>query len=481
MHNSKLIRTLSTLSTKEFKQFEKDLINIFHKNEKQLLFIKFLSVHFPKLEKDKITKEKVFKYIYKDKKYTDIRIRELMSATFRSLKEFLVILETKSTDFYYELNLLKQFNNRKLDALYNAQLKTVKNILKKDKYNNKERFKRNYELADIEYTHFSKNNIRVLDKNIQVKLDNFDFYYFSTKLQETCDMLNRQKWLNQEYDLNLIDEIETLINKHKENYLKHATIICYFEIYKLLQTQDDVNQLNNCITVLKQNTNSFVDQEIKTMFDYPQNYCIAHINKGNEKYTEILFDLQKSLIDEKFILVDKFISQISYRNIVTLAIKLKEYKWAKKFNEDYKEKVSPEKRENSYNMNKANLFYSNKEYDKTIILLNQVEFADVYYAYYSKVILLKTYYAIKEFETLSYFITSFKLYLKRNKQLTPVFKVSANLFLSYFKKIFSIAEKIEFLDSIKTTNKLKKITKEIKNEKNIHNKVWLLEIIEDLT
>ena len=88
----------------------------------------------------------------------------------------------------------------------------------------------------------------------------------------------------------------------------------------------------------------------------------------------------------------------------------------------------------AFHLNKANLFFYTGEYAETIRFLNQVEFTDAFLATYAKIIQLKTYYAEKEYETLAYFITSFKLYIKRNNDLNASFKKSTDSFLNSFKK-----------------------------------------------
>lgn len=481
MKSSKFIQLISTFNDKEFKEFEKTAVQYFHKNEKMVSFIEFIMFHYPDFEEESISKLNAFRYVFKDgEEFEDIRIREMLSALNKVLKDFLVLNHIKDADFYYELDLLKQYKRRELENLYQSQLKTVKSILKKDKFKNKEFYKRTFLLATVENEHFTAKHIRALDQNIQIKLNNLDFFYFATKLKETCEMLNRQRLLNQQYELHLFEEIEVIIDKNRDDYLNQPTILCYYEIYKLLISEDDIDQLKVCIKTLNENADKFSGEELKGMYDFPQNYCIAHVNNGNTKYSNILFDLQKLLVDKSFNLTNGYISQQSFTNIVSLALKLNKFEWSENFIENFKDRMSPEIKENAYNINKANLFYSSKNYDKTIRLLSQVEFADTSYAYYSKVLLLKTYYALEEFETLSYFITAFKLNVKRNKELPTFFKKGADLFLSNFKKIFNIAEKIDFLDTKKVKEKLNQIAEDVKAEKNIHNRAWLLEIIEDL-
>lgn len=476
MKSSKLIKILSTFSSKEFKEFEKYAINIFHKTEKMVSFVKFLSINHPKFIEEKINKEKVFKYVFPKEKYTDIRVRELMSALYKTVKTFLVQENISSNSFQYELTVLKEYNNRKLTNLYESQLKTVKNILAKDSYKNKEYYRRKYLVASVENDHFKNKHIRALDENIQNMVNNLDFFYFSTKLIESCEMLNRQKLLNQSYDFNLFSEIELIIEKNKDGYLKHPTIICYYEIYKLLQTENNVDQLNKTLKTLKDYSAYFTDNELKALFNFPQNYCIGNLNKGDNSYLDKLFDLQSYIIDKEFNLIKGYISNVNYDNIIAVALKLEKFDWSKGFIEEYKDKITPELRENSYNMNVANLNFALKNYDKTLTILNQVEFNDVYYAYFSKVLLLKTYFALEEFETLNYFVTAFKLYLKRNKEISTSFKNGANAFLVNFKRVLTICEKIEYTDSKKSIEKTKGVIESIDQEKNIHNRVWLLEI-----
>ena len=480
MKDSRLIKTISTFSSKEFKEFMKIAKNNFHKNEKLILFINFVSKQYPQFTEDNISKEKVFKAIYKNEKYEDIRIREFMATVNKVLKDFLIHIETKSSDFQYELNLLKQYNDRKLDSLYTSQLKTIKNILKKDRFKNKEYYRRMYMLANIENEHFSNKHIRALDESIQIKIDNLDYFYFSTKLIDSCEMLNRQQILNQEYKLNLFEEIEDLISKNLNKYLNQATIICYYEIFKLLKKDNDVEQFNKTVKVIKENSKFFTNNELKALYDYPQNYCIRNLNRGKDEYVGMLFALQKYVIDKEFNLINGYISGVSYNNMIAIAIKLKKLDWGKEFLEKYKTKVEPNDIENSYNMNKANLCFANADFENTLLTLNDVVFTDVYYASSAKALMVKSYYELKEFETLSYFITSFKLYLKRNKEIPMNYKKGADLFLTYSKKIFNIAEKIDFYKQSKIQAKLKTLSEEIKLEKNIHNRVWLLKIIQEL-
>ena len=57
---------------------------------------------------------------------------------------------------------------------------------------------------------------------------------------------------------------------------------------------------------------------------------------------------------------------------------------------------------------------------------------------------IKAYYAMSELETLDYFVSSFQLYLKRNKEIAVNFKKSSETFLRFFKKLLIIKKQHDY-------------------------------------
>lgn len=480
MKTSKLISVVQSLSDKEFKELIKFLNYKFENNDLYRSFADFLSANYPHFKDEKISKEVVFKKLFPNQKYEDIKVRELMSNTYKQVRDFLIYMELQSSDFKRDLALLKQFRKRKFDNLFGQQLKQLRKSVHADPLKNLEYTKREFLLAEEENQYFEDQRIRAFDESIQVKLDNLDIYYFSVKLRDTCEMLNRQRIINQQYDLNLLEEMNHIIEKNKKDYLNYPALNCYYEIYHLLTTEEDEKQLDRTISTLNDNIKYFNKRELKSMYDYALNYCIRHVNQGNTIYVVKLFDLQKVLIEKEIMLDKGELSHISYKNIVSIALKLKEYKWSAKFIEQYRANIAPKYRENAYNLNKAYLLYATEEYDETISLLNQVDFTDVYYACSAKFTLLKAYYALQEYETLEYFVTAFNLYLKRNAEISPAYKKSSQNFVKTFKKILILATKLDYFEMSKIEHKKQLILKSIEEEKEMANRAWLLEKMEEI-
>lgn len=480
MHNSKLLQVFKSFSDKEFKDFHKYLQYQVEKDNNIFLLFEIIKDNQNDFNSIKLEKAKVFKALFGAKKYQDIKVRELMSALGKQAEQFLILEEQKGRDFYNQIALLKQFRKRDLSKQFTQQIKTLESIIEKDPFLNTENHKREFLLADEKNNFFEKQQIRAYDEAISLKNENFDKYYYSTKLKNLCELINRNNILNAEYKTTLADDVIEIVKHNKNVLLDVPAIHCYFEIYHLLKTDNNVEQFNKTFNILNQYQKSFTEGELKSMYAYLLNYCIQHVNKGIVGFTPKLFELQKLLLQNKVLLENNQLSHISYRNIVSIAIKLKEYEWAEKFIDDYKDLVSENYKENAYNLSKSNLFYAQENYSETIYLLNQVEFTDVYYACFAKVTLLKAYYALKEMETLDYFVSSFQLYLKRNKEVSINFKKSSENFLKHFKKLMLILKQLDFKENDKIEKKIKALKTNLSQEKIMANKAWLLEEIDKI-
>ncbi|MBK9108077.1 MAG: hypothetical protein IPM92_06735 [Saprospiraceae bacterium] len=83
------------------------------------------------------------------------------------------------------------------------------------------------------------------------------------------------------------------------------------------------------------------------------------------------------------ILVNGEISPWSFKNIITLALRLGKYNWVENFISDYGPRISNIYRENAVNYNSASLFFYLKAYNKAIPLLQIVQFDELTYGFRS--------------------------------------------------------------------------------------------------
>ena len=114
----------------------------------------------------------------------------------------------------------------------------------------------------------------------------------------------------------------------------------------------------------------------------------------------------------------------------------------------------------------ANLNYFKKKFDKTLLLLREVEFSEMSYELSAKTLLLKSYYELNEFEALFNHAETFKLFLRRNRKISAYQK-------TIYKNLIRYIVKLTKLKTFKQKTP-KKLMDEIKGSQDIADKTWLL-------
>jgi hypothetical protein len=142
------------------------------------------------------------------------------------------------------------------------------------------------------------------------------------------------------------------------------------------------------------------------------------------------------------------------------------------FIDGYHHQIDEQYRENAVSFNLANLYFYQRKFDDLLKLLQSVEYEDPSYSRNSKIMLLLTYYELEEIESLTSLLSSFELYLRRNRAMPENRKTP---YLNLIKSLRSLT-RIPNTESAA----LLKLRKRIESTESIVNKEWLLEKIDEL-
>ena len=223
---------------------------------------------------------------------------------------------------------------------------------------------------------------------------------------------------------------------------------------------------------INKNIKYFNNEEQYDLYGYLQNYCIKKINSGKNNYLMLLFENYTEMISNKVIIKDNQITQFDFKNIITVALRVEKYDWATNFIHEFKSFLPEKERANAIAYNQARIEFYKKNYSIGLKTLLSVEFTDVFYSLDSRVLILKTYFELEDYEAALSLINSFKIYLKRDKKISDF----QNSTYSGFIKIFNllIRFKLGYL------NDLNYIENELENIKQIADSTWLNQKIEIL-
>ncbi len=229
-------------------------------------------------------------------------------------------------------------------------------------------------------------------------------------------------------------------------------------------------------TLLEQHIMDFPKEEMLQMYDYAQNYCIRQINTGDSSYYIEFMNLYKTQLQHSILLKNNYLEEWDYKNITTAGIRTQDYEWTERFIHQMKHRLKPLVKENAFAYNLAAIYYATQRYKEALQLLQTIEFTDTSYHLGAKIIQLKSYYELDEFDAFLSLIQSFRIYVQRNKQISEYRKKANFNMLKLAKKIGQFQEQKSFISDKKKGQDILKIENLFKNLSPLANADWLQSI-----
>lgn len=321
----------------------------------------------------------------------------------------------------------------------------------------------------LQFIALEKESSRKIDLNITAASDSLDEYYILLKLRYLCAALSHQRISAAQYKVNFIEELIPTISNSE--LIQTPLIKNYLLVYEMLNDYDNNEGFLRLKQQLIKDRLLFSNTELNEIYIYPINFCIQKLNSGEQNYRTELLDIYKSLpgfdVDSS-----EIISPWRFRNVIHLALIERDYKWAEYFLTNFSHRLLPEYRENAITYNMANLRFHEKKYDDVIPLLIHVAYKDINYALVCKILLLKTYFEMRELDAFHSLLESFRLFITRTRDLSATQRKKYLDLLSIMRKL----AKMEFSNPTSISN----FKKKIKAKDIIADKVWILDKLEML-
>ena len=434
MHQSKLIALLRTFSTRELREF-KDFIAspFFNKNQELVQFYLYLKKIAPEFPHKKTARQKVYQQVFPKRAYDEKHLNYLMSFTLKLAEQYIGYTKYQQAGILPSCHALSSCLERNLEKHYqNIYTKTTQQLGKNSRRDSAY-FYQQYLLSDLADRHFNQQKIRRFDENLQHASDHLDAFYLISKLKYTCEMLDRQKTLSVNYHLGLITHLSAYLESHQE--IHSPGIAIYYQIYLTLTAENGDRHFELLKELLQKHFDQFSSFEMKEMHLMALNFCIRRVREKDERYVKEAFELFRKSIEARFLYENDLLSPWTFKNIVKLGLRLKNYDWTEQFIRTYKDDLAVEIRENALHYNLADLYYYKKDYGLALEYLQKVEYSDVFYALSSKVMLLKVYYETQEEEALYNLIASFRIYLRRNKLISDTVRSTYLNFITLLNQL----------------------------------------------
>lgn len=475
MLNTKLLSFLQTFSRPDLGQLRKYLASPFF-NEREELVLLFDSLmiggYLNGKEKNSECKLKLWKEVFPELAYDDQKFRRICSDLLKLAMDFAAHNEYTSNPATSQVFLLHTLASTRLDKHFEGVLRQAELIQDKSGHRDADFHYLSYMLHRRRHEHLEHTSPKTTDFDPIEKADyHLDCYYFSKKLEHYCDALGYRNMVSETANVALPPDF--LAYLENSPYLEEPVVKAWYLIAQMMLQPDEVHFFQAMKALLEKHSYKFQRRELQTLFIHCMNYCIdTKINHGREDYYAELFSLYIIGLRQEVIFDNGELNPQHYKNIITISLQIQELSWAENFIRDFTHRLPKKDQENALNFNLGQVYFFQKQYDKVIEMLREVEHQDLSYSLGSRVLLLRTYFEKGEGQALESLIDSFGVFLRRNRLISKEVKKQYLNMLRFTKKLSQIApyEKASF----------EKVLQQIKDCKSLTAKKWLLEKASEL-
>jgi hypothetical protein len=480
MHNNKLIQVISSFKRKEMTRFYEFVRSpYFNKHDEVRALIAHLRSVFPDFDEKKCDRFRLFQALFPGQQHDQPKLALLFTYAYRLLEAFLKVEQLQQGKISSELLLLRQYRERGQWKLYEQKLQRLSKKFAQTRKQDSHYHLHYFQLAEEADRYYSQQGRHEQDHNIQVKQDFLDRYYLAEKLRDACEMSVRRKILKVNYQARFLTAMLEEVKRDLPRYETIPSVWVYYHLFLLVEGKDEIT-FEQMLHILLENEHFFEHQEQQLLYNYLQNYCIEQINKGKTAFHRQAFEIYKLQLEKKLIIINGFLSEWHYKNIVTIGLRLHETDWIYRFIHQYKELLHPQSIRNAFNFNLASWYYHQGKLEQVLELLHQVEHKDNRYSLAAKSLLLRTYYDLDEQEAMFSLLDAFSQYLQRNQVMTDErIKAFRNL-LQLTKKAMLLKSEIGFAKPEKLNKELQKLLDGIHHKKAIINQDWLMQKVREL-
>jgi hypothetical protein len=417
-----------------------------------------------------LDKDNIWRVAFGKVKFVPLRYARLLSDFTKVLEKFLLMEYISSRDTDRSIALLDIYNMRSIGSCIAPLIKSADDSLNKYRYRDGEFYLSRFRIDEQRNTYIENLDRRDDEKHLTQTMHSLDTYYLIQKLKYYASALHYQKFLNIPSEIQFMEEVMQFAASPVFDAVPLVRILLC-----IIQTLEDVEgekAFEELRLLLSRHIALFPMEEAEQLYAFAVNYCIRQINKGEPEYLQKIFTLYKQMLHDGLLTYKGNISPWEFKNIVTVALRAKELKWAANFIEKQSPLIAERDRENAYTFNMARYAFAAGKYDKVLELLGTVDYDDVFYQLDAKTTLMKTYYELGEYQPLQSLKESFRILLSRKKLISDTQRDVYGNFVRYTLKLFRV--------DVKDKKKMDTLRKEILATKQMADKGWVMEKLEEM-
>lgn len=485
MNNSAIVKIISAFKKHEVREFTRFVNSPFFNGRKDT--VKFWGVikkYYPDFSGKNFNAEYIFQSIFPEKKFEIAEIRRLSSYTLKLAEQYLAYKGLKNDPFYLDISLSIQYSERGLYSRSQKQLEITDRKHSAAKGDYEFYFWKRYLIERHKNSLYSyTGNDHLASEAIITRTDMFSYHTAAVICRSLKSLYINEKNFNTDYTnsdfYRLVKNIglDNFINSLAERNPDFYTVLAaeYYQTMALIEPGNE-NYYLKFKEVLNGNLQMFTHLERINFYSVFEAVCTLKIENGEDGYADDLFEVYKRMLAEGLYSYQpggEFILRI-FRNIVHMAILVKQYDWLDMFIKDYSFKLPAESKRNMQNLADALLYFERGKFELSLDKLNQINYELFHFKIDIKNLQLKLYYELGYHEELISAADTYRHFIMNNRFISNRYKVLCSGFVNYLTKINKLRT-----DEFRSDN-CEFIRNEIESSGGYLNKQWLLDKVNEI-
>ena len=460
---TKIFSIISSLSEKEIRQMRKMLKSPFFTHRTDLLDLFNCLVSYTVQRKPLPKSEVLYKKVYDNADFNALRLRGAMSELKTLIEECWIINALRADKIKSKLLVSDIYRRRKLNRCYESNLNKTRQLLNNHPKRNADYYLNilDFEKDQMKYQSSTKRTEHLFLQEIS---DTNDVLYLIQKLQNACAQLSHQLVYKTDYDKGLLSNLLEVIKQDK--YLKIPAIAIYYYCFLFLTEENSEIYFRKFKDQLFKYRHHFTKEDLGAPFRLALNLCIRKTNEGVISFIRDGWELYKEGLAEGILYENDHIPRFTFNNAIANALLVKEFDWINNFILEATPKLEATFREQTISFNLARLEFARKNYGKALVHLQSSEYKDLVNSLISKMLLIKIYVELKEYESLNSQLESFEKFVRRRE----VSDYHRQTFLNAIRYVNKIIALPTFAKEKRAALRVK-----IANEQILTERAWLLE------
>lgn len=480
-----LIKLLREFTPREMNNFGKFVRSPFFNNQSTLIrLFDELKKYYPDFSDKSLNKELLFRKVNPDSEFNDIQFRKYISNLFKLAGEYLSYIEYDTNPVRKKLNLIEQLSKRNLNEFFGKIMNEINNNSNEKNFISSEYFYDMHLINESKIMHYIRTNkLNFIPPDLKASHNYIILQLLmTTTVYNNMLLVNKKTFKNSEI-YSYIDDFLKYFN-YENFYSKFDSLSVEFKNfvelckYDLMLSKDSFNReyLEKMKSLIIGLSDALNENMLYTFMSHLNIYYLINIEKGDTCFDNELFQNYKFMIEKGIYITEniRFINYSEYRTILAIALKVREFKWAENFIEEYGKCFEGVQKNDYYNYSLAFLKFEKKEFEEALKLISLIRLDELILRLDVNIIIAMIYYELGYFSTAVSAADSFKRFLKENELISEEVKNSHLNFVNSYKALLKCRE------SVFDKFEIEKAVSETENQIIFRRKNWLLEKFNDI-